>query len=109
MEDLKKLVVAGNTTMLYLLVGRNPECLSHAPFEADHLFDVKDTLFGIPTYYPPCMNAFVGADITCAVVASGMCKQQDTALLCDIGTKRRNRPVESGQTLCNLHRRRPCL
>ena len=86
MEDLKKLVVAGNTTMLYLLVGRNPECLSHAPFEADHLFDVKDTLFGIPTYYPPCMNAFVGADITCAVVASGMCKQQDTALLCDIGT-----------------------
>lgn len=86
MEDLKKLVVAGNTTMLYLLVGRNPECLSHAPFEADQLFDVKDTLFGIPTYYPPCMNAFVGADITCAVVASGMCKQQDTALLCDIGT-----------------------
>jgi len=85
-EDLKKLVVAGNTTMLYLLVGRNPECLSHAPFEADHLFDAEDTLFGIPTYYPPCMNAFVGADITCAVVASGMCNQSDTALLCDIGT-----------------------
>ena len=86
MEDLKKLVVAGNTTMLYLLVGRNLECLSHAPFEADHLFDVEDTQFGIPTYYPPCMNAFVGADITCAVVASGMCNQRDTALLCDIGT-----------------------
>jgi uncharacterized 2Fe-2S/4Fe-4S cluster protein (DUF4445 family) len=31
------------------------------------------------------MNAFVGADISCAVLASGMCKEK-TALLCDIGT-----------------------
>ena len=31
------------------------------------------------------MNAFVGADISCAVLASGMCKEK-TTLLCDIGT-----------------------
>ena len=79
-------VVTGNTTMLYLLTGRHPGCLAAAPFRADCLFDVSDTLFDIPVYYPACMNAFVGADITCAVLDSGMTRRKETALLCDIGT-----------------------
>ena len=80
-----KAVITGNTTMLYLLTGRDPESLSHAPFQADTLFDTDTVLLDMPAYLPPCMNAFVGADISCAVLASGMCAQQ-TALLCDIGT-----------------------
>lgn len=80
------LVITGNTTMLYLLTGRHPACLSAAPFQADCLFDCHETFLGIPVYYPPCMNAFVGADITCAVLDSGMCRTKGTALLCDIGT-----------------------
>ena len=32
------------------------------------------------------MNAFVGADITTAVLASGMCQKDEVSLLCDIGT-----------------------
>lgn len=85
-EQVGSLVVTGNTTMLYLLTGRDPSCLSAAPFLADCLFDRTDSLFGIPVYYPPCMNAFVGADITCAVLDSGMYLKKDTSLLCDIGT-----------------------
>ena len=85
-EDVGPLVVAGNTTMLYLLTGRSPLSLSRAPFEADTLFDVGMRLLGRPAYLPPCLNAFVGADISCAVLASGMCERADTALLCDIGT-----------------------
>ena len=80
------LVITGNTTMLYLLTGRNPECLSHAPFIADTLFDIDTELYGQRVYLPPCMNAFVGADITTAVLASCMCEKAETALLCDIGT-----------------------
>lgn len=80
-----KAVITGNTTMLYLLTGRNPESLSHAPFQADTLFDTDTALLDMPAYLPPCMNAFVGADISCAVLASGMCREK-TALLCDIGT-----------------------
>lgn len=83
--DADKAVITGNTTMLYLLTGRDPASLSHAPFAADTLFDTHTSLLGIPTYLPPCMNAFVGADISCAVLASGMCSEK-TALLCDIGT-----------------------
>ena len=80
--------VTGNTTMLYLLCGHDPSPLSHAPFQADRLFDEE---IGAPwgdssIYLPPCMNAFVGADITCAVLASGMCEREQITLLCDIGT-----------------------
>ena len=80
------LVLTGNTTMLYLLTGRSPESLAHAPFRADTLFGVETTLLGRRAYLPHCMNAFVGADITCAVLSSGMCEQSDVALLCDVGT-----------------------
>lgn len=85
-SQIDALVVTGNTTMLYLLTGRDPACLAAAPFQADCLFDHMDTLLGIPVYYPPCMNAFVGADITCAVLDSGIHRKAETALLCDIGT-----------------------
>lgn len=85
-ETVDALVVTGNTTMLYLLAGRNPEALSHAPFEADCLFDQECEDGGRRCYLPPCMNAFVGADISCAVLASGQCDAQAVSLLCDIGT-----------------------
>ena len=85
-DQVDVLVAAGNTTMLYLLTGRNPECLSHAPFQADTLFGTRTSLLGCTAYLPSCMNAFVGADITCAVLASGICGSSRTALLCDIGT-----------------------
>jgi uncharacterized 2Fe-2S/4Fe-4S cluster protein (DUF4445 family) len=32
------------------------------------------------------MGAFVGADITCGILSSGMCDKEETALLMDVGT-----------------------
>lgn len=75
-------VIAGNTTMLYLYSGRNPESLSAAPFEADCLFGMREGR----DLLPACAGAFVGADITCALLASGMCSRPQTAMLVDIGT-----------------------
>ncbi|MBR5546975.1 MAG: DUF4445 domain-containing protein [Clostridia bacterium] len=83
---VQTLAATGNTTMLYLLTGRNPEPLSHSPFEADCLFDETVQLGSRKAWLPPCLHAFVGADITCAVLASGMMKKDDIALLCDVGT-----------------------
>ena len=45
------------------------------------------TLGGVPPYLPPCLGAYVGADITCAVLASGLMDHpEETALLIDLGT-----------------------
>lgn len=85
-NDVSSLVITGNTTMLYLLTGRDPSCLSHAPFEMDEDFGRHIKLLNADVYLPGCMHAFVGADITCAILASGICEKQRTALLCDIGT-----------------------
>ncbi len=78
--------LTGNTTMLYLFCGRNPQSFATAPYMADHFFGEEISFLGKPAYLPPCMHAFVGADITCAVLAGGMCNSTGTALLCDIGT-----------------------
>ena len=85
-ETVESLVVTGNTTMLYLFTGRAPASLSRAPFEADCLFGEERTLLNRRVYLPPCLHAFVGADTTCALLASGMLDRPETALLCDIGT-----------------------
>ena len=84
--DIDSMVITGNTTMLYLLTGKSPESLATAPFEADELFGFETEILGKKTYLPPCMNAFVGADITCAVLSSNMTKSDNTSLLCDLGT-----------------------
>lgn len=81
--DIERKIITGNTAMLYLLTGKSPKSISAYPFESETLFgewvDEK-------TYLPHCLNAFVGADITCALLASGICEKNKTALLCDIGT-----------------------
>lgn len=93
-EDIGPIVMAGNTTMLYLLARKSPAALSHAPFDADCLFGswmdgasigLQKTLHA-RVYLPACMSAFVGADITCGVLASQMCTRPETALLVDLGT-----------------------
>lgn len=85
-SEIRKAVIVGNTAMLYFLTGKDPVSLSRAPFSADDLFGRIENVNGIPSFLPPCMNAFVGADITAAVLASGMCDHPETALLADIGT-----------------------
>lgn len=85
-EQVDVMTIVGNTTMLYLLTGKSPRNLAFAPFNADDLYGRMDQVLGRPAYLPPCMNAFVGADITAAVLASGMCERDEISLLCDIGT-----------------------
>ena len=55
-----KAVITGNTTMLYLLTGRDPISLSRAPFEADTLFDADTSLGDTPVYLPPLHECLCG-------------------------------------------------
>lgn len=86
LEQVDVLVITGNTTMLYLLTGKDPTPLSRAPFRADCLFGYETVILERRACLPPCMDAFVGADITCAVLSSRMTEHTGPALLCDIGT-----------------------
>ena len=106
--EVDALVVTGNTAMLHLLTMTDPSPLAAAPFDAKELFGSKISaksldLNGSPdctVWLPRCMSAFVGGDITTALLAAGLCEKQDTALLVDIGTNGEIALWKGGALLC---------
>ncbi|MEG1427663.1 MAG: ASKHA domain-containing protein [Oscillospiraceae bacterium] len=107
-KSIDGMVITGNTAMLYLLTEKNPDCLAHAPFVADDLFGRSipcETLSlpckaGAQVYLPRCMSAFVGADITGAILAGGLCTGTLPRLLVDIGTNGEMALWHNGQLFC---------
>lgn len=83
-------VITGNTAMMYIFCRMDTTALSAAPFEPDFLFGSKtDAVWegtALEVYIPKCIGAFVGADLNCAILKSGMCMEGRTSLLTDIGT-----------------------
>ncbi|MDE7223050.1 MAG: ASKHA domain-containing protein [Acetatifactor sp.] len=82
----EKLVIAGNTTMLYLLTGHDPSPLGTAPFTADYLDQEQLALEGVEAVTLPGLSAFVGGDIVAGIVACGMDRSEEVTLLVDLGT-----------------------
>lgn len=93
-QKIDRVVITGNSVMLSLLVGESVKPFSRVPFAVKRWFG--ETLCArelslsalapdTAVYLPPLISAFVGADITCALLSSRLC-QHETALLLDIGT-----------------------
>lgn len=92
-EEIETVIITGNTAMLYFLTGKNPYSLSRAPFEADELFGswTSGEALGLccksaKVYLPRCISAFVGADITTAILGSGIRGTERGSMMADIGT-----------------------
>lgn len=85
-EEKAIMVLAANTTMVYLLMGLNPAELGHAPFAAEHLDAVETEVAGVTCYIFPGLSAFVGGDIVAGIRACGIQKKEALTLLIDLGT-----------------------
>ncbi len=86
-RQTERVVLTGNTTMLYLYEGLDPLPLSRAPFTMEHSFGELLTREGRQVILPPTFSAYLGADTACALLASGMTAHPEkTSLLMDIGT-----------------------
>lgn len=91
---VERVVATGNTTMLHFLTGLDPHGIGIAPFIPSSFFGDTRPAAGLfpflPTdaelYLPRCVGAYVGADITCDVLASGLMDRTDATLLVDVGT-----------------------
>ena len=81
-----QIVIAANTTMVYLLMGWDPTELGKAPFTVSHTGAVETKIAGVPCYIIPGLSAFVGGDITAGILVSGMLEQESPMLLIDLGT-----------------------
>ncbi|HIU48620.1 MAG TPA: DUF4445 domain-containing protein [Candidatus Avimonoglobus intestinipullorum] len=91
-EKFARAVVAGNTTMLHLLAGENPQTLAVSPFTpvflGERRLDTQALGMRLKTelLLMPSISAYVGADITAGLLASKIHQAEKRMLFVDIGT-----------------------
>ena len=93
-ENVKKIVIAGNTTMCHLLRGFSCDKLGVAPFVPVDIGMMKGSaaeLLGLKEFTAevtilPGISAFIGADIASGAALLGMEASESYKLLLDIGT-----------------------
>lgn len=93
-NELIKISIAGNTTMLHLLLGVNPLSLALAPFKAQFLDeqllkgeDLKLSCHpGAEIQILPSISAYVGADIVAGLASIAPSDEYGNYLFMDIGT-----------------------
>lgn len=82
----KNTIVVANTAMLHFLTGQSVLPLGEAPYAVNDLFGKEYSVADVPCYLPPCVSAFVGADITAGILASQMTEKSEASMLVDFGT-----------------------
>ncbi|MCM1045851.1 MAG: ASKHA domain-containing protein [Candidatus Gastranaerophilales bacterium] len=80
------MVIAANTTMVYLLMGYDARELGQAPFAASRLETARLVIDGVLCVIVPGKSAFVGGDITAGIHACRMAEQEELTILVDLGT-----------------------
>jgi len=93
-KHVTEIVLAGNTTMIYLLLGIDPEPLAMSPFTTVDLgmyqcesqkiwnqLEIKATITILPW-----ISAYVGGDIVSGMYALDLKHKQGNSILIDIGT-----------------------
>jgi uncharacterized 2Fe-2S/4Fe-4S cluster protein (DUF4445 family) len=93
-KDVCHIAIAGNTTMIYLLLGIDPEPLAVSPFTTIELglhqcrsWEIWEKLnLDAKVSVLPWISAYVGGDIVSGMFATELRKQQGNSLLIDIGT-----------------------
>jgi uncharacterized 2Fe-2S/4Fe-4S cluster protein (DUF4445 family) len=93
-EEIYTATVAGNSTMIHLFTGLQPESIRLMPFittinQVPSLCAHELGLHICPDATVDCLPgvaSYVGADITAGVLSSGMCQDDKLSLFIDVGT-----------------------
>ena len=106
-KEIYAIAVAANTTMLHILCGVDPSPLGYAPYRPvfTQSKEIPAATVGL-TLHPearlyclPSASAYVGADVVAGVYVAGLQKNDETALLIDIGTNGEMVLAHKGQLL----------
>jgi len=93
-EHVYEMVVAGNATMLHLLLGVDAHAISVAPFVPAFRepLDLPASALGVDIHPEgrvqilPSIGAYVGADIVAGIQATGLTREPELRLFVDVGT-----------------------
>ena len=93
-NEVRAAVICGNTVMQHIAAGINPVSIGVAPFHAPTLFGEEYNAHAIGllsnpnaiVYFSPCFASYVGGDIACGMIATGLDGCKEKVLFVDIGT-----------------------
>lgn len=95
LEDVRRVVVAGNTAMSHLVLGAEVSGLAAHPYHGSLTGTVRTSAraIGLEALAPgtavvvlPPVAAFVGGDATAGILATGMDRSKEPRILIDLGT-----------------------
>lgn len=110
-----EMYVSGNTTMLHLLLGKNPSSMGVAPYTPEFLESqsVKGENIGLictgNLISLPCIASFVGADLVSGMNYVGMPSEDKYNLLVDLGTNAEIVLFSGNSVLCTSAAAGPCF
>ena len=106
-ENIVRFVITGNTAMLHIFAGINPDSMAAAPFRPKSLFGYSEKadnhfkgFHRAEIFFPPCIGAFSGADMVCAIEDSRMTEKNRISFIADIGTNGEMALFSSGKLYC---------
>ena len=93
-EQVQEIIIAGNTTMIHLLMGYDCKSLGEYPFtpvniepiESNYREIFEDDFLSARVRIVPGISTFVGGDITAGLYSCSMDEQDTYSLLIDLGT-----------------------
>lgn len=92
-EEIKKIILCGNTAMTYLLIGQDCNEIARYPFRVSLKMPIikrfsevfeKDS-YDARVYIVDCLSSFIGGDIVSGIVFSNLLENKNK-LLIDLGT-----------------------
>ncbi|MBR6513455.1 MAG: DUF4445 domain-containing protein [Clostridia bacterium] len=99
--DTDYCVICGNTAIEHFVTGEDASGIAKLPFTPASLFGCEYQMpFAKKTYIAPCVAAYVGGDITCGAVASGIDRAEELTLYIDIGTNGEIVLADKDRALC---------
>jgi uncharacterized 2Fe-2S/4Fe-4S cluster protein (DUF4445 family) len=93
-NEVREVVLAGNTVMHHLFAGLDVESLSHAPFNPTDVTEQVFSSHGLGwtlaqdcrIRFLPCLGGFIGSDILAGILAVELPAYERLAVLIDLGT-----------------------
>jgi uncharacterized 2Fe-2S/4Fe-4S cluster protein (DUF4445 family) len=94
LQNVSGIVVSGNTVMLHLFFGMDITGMGKYPYVPVTLeaTSARASEIGLPNYPDatvtrlPAISAYLGGDLVAGLLASGICEEDKTSILIDIGT-----------------------
>lgn len=114
-NTVERMYVAGNATMLHILLGENPSSMGIAPYRPVFLEqrEVSGCVLGMENAKEvvclPSISAFVGADLVAGLHYIGMPPQGKYHMLVDLGTNAEVVLFSQNRILCTSAAAGPCF